>query len=160
MSTVPIPLLGLVPDDTNPPQLGFAGNRAYWDFDSSTDELVYVSFRLPSDYSSSPVLKVQWGGTSSTTVSHDVTWACEVMALTPDVDGDPDTDSYDTANTVNDAILGTTAGRIQEASITLTNFDSGAANDYIGLKIYRDVSADDLPEDARLWALSLEYTAS
>lgn len=160
--TVILPLTGCTADATNPPALAFVNGAPYWSFDSDTDELIYFTFRLPADYSSSPVLKVQWGGVTSTTVTHTVFWAAEIMVLTADTDGDPDTDSYDTANSTSDDILGTTAGRIQEASITLTNFDSGAANDYIKIKFYRDANnaSDDLNEDARLWALSFEYTTS
>jgi hypothetical protein len=155
---LPLPPQGF--DETNPPALAWVNGAPYLDFDSGTDELIYFTFRLPADFASDPVLKIQWGGVASTTVTDTAVWACEVMALTADTDGDPDTDSYDTANTVSDDILGTTAGRIQEASLALTNFDSGAANDYIKLKFYRDADADDLAEDARLWALSLEYTVS
>lgn len=160
--TIPLPLLEAVLDSTNPPAVAFANSAPYLDFDSTTDELIYFTFRLPSDYASGATLKIQWGGVASTTTSHTVRWACEVMALTPDTDGDPDTDSYDTANAVTDDILGTTAGRLQEASLTLTNFDSGAAGDYIKLKFYRDPdgTGDDLAEDARLWALAFEYTTS
>jgi hypothetical protein len=160
--TVILPLLGAVFDPTNPPAVGFKNAGPHLDFDSATDELIYVTFRLPADYASAPVLKFQWGGVASVTTSHTVRWSCEVMALTADTDGDPDTDSYDTVNAVDDDILGTTAGRIQEASLSLTNFDSGAAGDWIKLKIYRDANHanDDLPEDARLWALSFEYTTS
>lgn len=160
--TVILPLLNAVLDPTNPPAIGFANSAPYLDFDSGTDELIYFAFRLPSDYASGAALKIQWGGVSSTTITHTARWACEVMALTPDTDGDPDTDSYDTANEVDDDILGTTAGRLQEASLTLTNIDSAAAGDYVKLKFYRNANHanDDLAEDARLWALSLEYTTS
>lgn len=150
-------LSGLTPDGTNPPKLGWTNEAPHLDFDSSNDKLVYVTFRLPANYASTPVLVFQWGGTSSTNPSHTVRWACEVMVLTPDTDGDPDTDSYDTANTVDDDILGTTAGRLQTVSLSLTNFGSGAAGDYIKLKIYRDASGDDLAEDARLWGLTFTY---
>ena len=89
-------------------------------------------------------------------------WGCEVMASTGDTDGALDSDSYDTINTTTDDILGTTAKRHQSASITLTNFDSGAAGDYVALKFRRDANdaADDLTEDAWLWAVSLEYTTT
>jgi len=155
---IPIPLLACIPDTTNPPAYVANGGRPYLGFDSSTDELVYVGFVLPGDYVGTPTVEFEWSGTASTTTSDDVTWAVEVMASTGDTDGSPVSDSYDTANTVNDAILGTTAGRHQSASCSLTNADSMAAGDAIWLKIYRDVSADDLAEDARLWGLSFTYS--
>ena len=162
--TVLLPLLAALGDPTNPPALAFqsGSNRPYLDFDATTDELIVWSFRLPENYASAAALKIQWGGVASSTVTHTVRWAVEVMALTADTDGDPDTDSYDTSNEADDDILGTTAGRIQELSITLTNFDSGAAGDYVAIRLSRNANHanDDLAEDARLWAVSLEYTTS
>ena len=160
--TVILPILAATPDATNPPAVAWALNRPYLAFDSATDEIIVWTLRMPADYASSPLLKIQWGGTASTTATDTVVWGCEVMALTADTDGDPDTDSYDTINTVSDDILGTTAGRVQEASLTLTNADSVAAGDYVALKFRRDADngSDDLGEDARLWALSLEYTTT
>ena len=73
-----------------------------------------------------------------------------------------DADSFDTINTVSDDILGTTAKRPQTVSLTLTNADSVAAGDYVALRFGRDAdnASDDLPEDAWLWAVSLEYTTT
>lgn len=160
--TILLPILAAVPDATNPPALVFSTSRPYLAFDATTDEIVYWTFRLPENYASGAALKIQWSGASSTTTSHTVVWGCQVMAMTADTDGAMDSDSYDTANTVSDDILGTTAKRIQGASLTLTNFDSGAAGDYLALKFYRDADngSDDLAEDAWLWAVSLEYTTT
>ena len=71
------------------------------------------------------------------------------------------TESYDTANTVTDTVPGT-AGYLAEASITMSNTDSLAANDLVTIKFYRDANAggDTASGDADLYALSLEYTAS
>ena len=117
---------------------------------------------MPENYASGLTAKIQWSGSASTTVTHTVQWTGKVMALTADTDGAADTDSYDSENVVSDDILGTTAKRIQECSLTLTNADSAAAGDYIAFQLSRDYSdaADDLAEDAWLWALSLEYTTS
>ncbi len=161
--TVVFPLLGGIQDDTAPPGIGYAGDRAYLTFDSGTDELITWTFRMPADYASAPVAKVIWSGSSSTTTSHSAVWSVEVMAMTPDTDSVAiDTDSFDTANTVTDDILGTTAKRPQLASITLTNADSVAAGDYVAVRLSRDADnvSDDLSEDAWLWAFALEYTTS
>lgn len=160
--TILLPILAAVPDATNPPALLFSTSRPYFAFDATTDEIVYWTLRLPENYASAAALKVQWSGASSTTATDTVVWGCQVMAMTADTDGAMDSDSYDTANTVSDDILGTTAKRIQEASLTLTNFDSAAAGDYVALKLYRDADngSDDLAEDAWLWAVSLEYTTT
>lgn len=162
--TIILPLTAAQGDPTNPPGIAFqsGSNRPYLAFDDSTDELCVWTFRLPENYASALTAKIQWSGSSSTTTSHTVRWAVEVMALTADTDGAADADSYDTLNEVDDDILGTTAKRIQEASITLTNADSAAAGDYVAIRLSRNANHanDDLNEDAWLWTVSLEYTTS
>ena len=117
---------------------------------------------MPENFASALAAKIQWSGSTSTTVTDTVQWTVYVMALTPDVDGAADADSYDTENVVSDDILGTTAKRIQEASVTLSNDDSVAAGDYVAIRLLRDPTdaADDLAEDAWVWAISLEYTTT
>jgi len=163
--TIILPILSAIGDPTNPPGLNFTAttNRPYLAFDGSAAiESCLWSFRMPENYASAPVAKIQWSGSNSTTTSHTVQWSVFVMALTPDVDGAADSDSFDAENVVSDDILGTTAKRIQEASVTLSNADSVAAGDLTYIRLLRDYSdaADDLAEDAWLWALSLEYTTS
>jgi hypothetical protein len=163
--TIILPILAAIPDPTNPPGLAFASgtNRPYLTFDgTATIESCVWTFRMPADYASALVAKIGWSGSASTTISETVQWTVYVMALTPDTDGAADSDSYDTENVVSDDILGTTAKRIQEASLTLSNADSVAAGDYVSIRLLRDYSdaADDLTEDAWLWHMSLEYTTS
>lgn len=163
--TIILPVAAADPDPTNPPAfLRQSGtNRPYLAFDGSgTIESCAWTFRMPSDYASGLTAKIQWSGSSSTTTSHTVQWTVFVMALTPDVDGAADSDSYDSENVVSDDILGTTAKRIQECSLALSNADGVSAGDYVAIRLLRDYSdaADDLVEDAWLWALSLEYTTS
>jgi len=161
--TLLLNLGGAIADPTNPPAFNTQSgtNRPYWAFDgTATIESVVWVFRMPADYSSGLTAKIQWSGSASTTVTHTVQWTVYIMALTPDVDGAADSDSYDTENVVSDDILGTTAKRIQEASVALSNADSVAAGDYVAVRLLRDYSdaADDLAEDAWLWGFSLEYT--
>lgn len=163
--TILLPIVAAVPDPSNPPGLNFTGTtaRPYLAFDGSAAiESCVWTFRMPENYASGLTAKIQWSGSSSTTVSHTVQWTVYVMALTPDTDGAADSDSYDTENVVTDDILGTTAKRIQECSLTLSNADSVAAGDYVAIRLLRDYSdaADDLAEDAWLWGLSLEYTTT
>ena len=162
--TILIPILSGVFDGTNPPSVGFStAGRPYLAFDQATDELIVYSFRMPENYASALVAKIIWSGSTSTTATHTATWSVEVMATTPETDSVAnDTDSFDTANTADDDILGTTAKRPQLVSITLTNADSVAAGDYVAIRLSRDANAanDDLTEDAWVWAFSLEYTTT
>lgn len=163
--TIILPVLAAIADPSTPPGMGFASGtgRPYLTFDGTAAiECCVWTFRMPQDYASGLTAKIQWSGSSSTTTSHTVRWSVYVMALTADVDGATDSDSYDSENAVTDDILGTTAKRIQECSLSLTNADSVAAGDYVAIQLKRDYSnaADDLAEDAWLWALSLEYTTT
>lgn len=163
--TILLPILAAIGDPTNPPGIAFASgtNRPYLTFDGTAAiEACVWTFRMPENYDSGLNAYIQWSGSSSTTTSHTVQWTVKVMALTPDTDGAADSDSYDSENVVSDDILGTTAKRIQECSVALSNADSVAAGDYVSIQLSRDYSdaADDLAEDAWLWGFTLEYTTS
>lgn len=163
--TIILPIQAAIGDPTLPPGKLWTTTtaRPYLAFDGTAAiEACVWTFRMPADYASALTAKIQWSGSSSTTVTHTVQWSVFVMALTADTDGATDSDSFDSENVVSDDILGTTAKRIQEASLTLTNADSVAAGDYVAIRLLRDYSdaADDLAEDAWLWALSLEYTTT
>ena len=163
--TILLPILGAMGDPSNPPSLVFTttNNRPYLAFDGAgAVEACVWSFRMPENYASAPVAKIQWSGSSSTTISHTCQWSVFVMALTANTDGAADAESFAAENVASDDILGTTAKRIQEVSVTLTNADSAAANDYVSIQLLRDSTdaADDLAEDAWLWAISLEYTTT
>jgi hypothetical protein len=146
-------------DASNAPQATIQSNRMHLGFDAGTDELIYYMFRMPADYGSSLLLKLQYAMASAT--SGDVIWASALWAITPGDSADVDTESYDTANTVTDTVPGT-AGHLAEASITMSNTDSLAANDLLTIKVYRDANAggDTATGDADLYGLSLQYTAS
>jgi len=163
--TILLPILAAVSDPTNPPGLAFTAtdSRPYLTFDDGSNiEGCVWSFRMPENYSSAPVAKIQWSGSSSTTTSHTCQWSVFVMALTANTDGAADAEDFAAENVVADDILGTTAKRIQEVSLTLTNNDNLAANDYVTIQLLRDYTdaTDDLPEDAWLWGMSLEYTTT
>ncbi len=154
--TILLPVSGAELDATNPPEAIIAANRMHLAFQDTTDELIYYQFRLPTGYSSSPVVKFQYA--MATATSGTCIWGCDVWALTPDSDAvDIDTESYDTANTQSDTVPGT-AGHPAEVSLTLSNVDSMAAGDLVTLRIYRDASADSASGDAELHAISLEYS--
>lgn len=128
-------------------------------FDPSTEEACYFSFRLPTDYSSSPVLKLQWKANQA---SNAVVWGCQVSATTPADADTPNEHALATTNTVTDNCNATEARRLVESSITLTNADSMAAGDFITLRIYRVAAngSDTCTVDAELVAASFEYTTT
>tara|TARA_B100000949_G_scaffold11685_1_gene8926 strand:- start:3449 stop:4270 length:822 start_codon:yes stop_codon:yes gene_type:complete len=154
-----LPVSGAELDASNAPAVTIQSNRMHLGFDAGTDELIYYMFRMPTDYGSALVLKLQYAMASAT--SGDVIWASSLWAITAGDSADVDTESYDSPNTVTDTVPGT-AGYLAEASITMTNTDSLAANDLLTIKIYRDANAggDTASGDADLYAISLQYTAA
>ncbi len=154
-ATVIFPVAGAALDQTNPPALTYENSKPVLLLDPATIEPLYFEFRMPAVYSSAPVLKLQYKMMSA--VANDVVLACQVMAVTPNVSEDCDSDSYDTANEVTDTVPGT-AGHLAEVSIPLTNNDSMMANDLVALKIYRKASdgGDTATGDLGIKAASFE----
>ena len=88
-------------------------------------------------------------------------WGAAITAITPDTDStDVETDSLATQTTVTDSHLGTTAHRIQQCSITISNLDSIAADDLVFLSLRRVSSSgsDTMGGDAILVAAELSYS--
>lgn len=154
---LPIPALF---DAVVPAGLSFFNSKPRQLFDDTTDEIIHWTFRLPENYASAPILKLQYSMASAT--SGNVIVACQVMAVS---DGDAqavDSDSYDTVNTSSATAVPATAGYMDEISLTLTNADSVAAGDWVALKMSRDANhaSDTAAGDLELIAASLEYTTS
>lgn len=128
-------------------------------FDPTTEESAYWSFRMPENYSSSPVAKLQW---KANTTSNSVVWGVQVFAVTPSDADTPNEHALATANTGTTAVNGTEARRLVETSITLTNADSVAAGDFVIIRVYRDAGngSDSCTVDAELVAASIEYTTT
>lgn len=158
--TVILPVLGCSFDATNPPGIDYSSGRPKLLFDDTTPEIAYWVFRMPSNYASAPVAKIQYSMASAT--ADDVEFEVSVMAVTDADSQDMDSDSYDTANSGSATVPGT-AGYLDEISIALSNADSVAAGDYVAIRLARDAddaTNDDATGDAEVWAFSLEYTLS
>lgn len=128
-------------------------------FDPATEESAYWSFRMPTDYASSPVLKLQWKANQA---SNAVVWGCQLAAITPTDADTPNEHALATTNTVTNNCNATEARRLVESSITLTNADSLAAGDFLAVRVYRVAAngSDTCTVDAELVAVSLEYTTT
>jgi hypothetical protein len=159
---VDIPITALVPASTNGAQFGVAANGTrYLAFDGgSTDETAVVQLENLPSYVGSPVIEFIWGAASATT--GNVVWGVQAAAQTPNADTEAaDSYSLDTASTIQDAHLGTTASRRHQCQTSIANPDGLAANDSLVLSIYRDASDttnDTLAGDAWLFGLRLSYS--
>lgn len=130
-------------------------------FDASTDESAYFFFRAVSYGSGNLTITIDWY--ADTASSGNVVWEASIAAITPDADTqDVETKSFASVNYVQDAHLGTTGQRLHRASVTVSNLDSVAANDWVCLKISRDANGtnatDDMSGDAQLVALAVAYS--
>ena len=153
---LPIPPTGF--DATNSAGIVFENSIVHVVFDAATAEGIYWVFRMPSDYSSAPLLKLVYSMASAT--SGTIEFEASIWAVSDGEDGD--TESYDTVNTGTETVPGT-AGLTSDLSITLTNADSVAAGDLIHIRLFRDADDginDTATGDLELRAASLEYTAA
>lgn len=142
---------------TNPVAIDAAETNWRLLFDATTDEAGWWQFRMPQNYASAPVLKVQYSMASAITGA--VYFQVQVMAVSDNDAADINTESYDTANSGN-ATVPATAGYLDEISVTLTNADTLAAGDYTKIRLNRDAdnASDTATGDAEVVAVSLEYT--
>jgi len=128
-------------------------------FDAGQTEQMMWSFRMPADFSSSPVLKVQYKMVSAT--ANDVAVEARIAAVSDGDAQDVDAKAFGSANAATKTVPGT-AGHIDEISITLTNADSLAAGDFVVVYFARTGAAggDTATGDMEVIAVSLEYTTT
>lgn len=155
-----LPVAGAELDASVPPGVVFVNSRRKLVFDDTVDEICYWLFRMPENYASALVAKIQYAMASA--VANEVIVGVEVMAVTDAEAQDLDADSYDTVNTSGATTVPGTVGYLDEISLTLTNADSVAAGDWVAIKFRRDANngGDDATGDMELWNFSLEYTTT
>jgi hypothetical protein len=128
-------------------------------FDATTEEQCMWSFRMPADYASAPVVKVQYKMTSAT--SGGVAFEARIAAVTDGDAQDVDAKGFAAANVATATVPGT-AGHLDEVSITMTNADSVAAGDFVTLYLNRDPAhaSDTATGDAEVIGVALTYTTA
>lgn len=130
-------------------------------FDAANLESAMWSFRMPSDYASAPVLKVQFKMTSA--VTGNVIVLGRLAATTSGDTTDTDAKVFATVNTsAATAVPATTAGKLLELSLALTNDDSVAAGDFVTLYVARDGASgsDTAAGDMEVVMVALTYTTT
>ena len=128
------------------------------EFDPSTPNLVHWHFRMPNDFISNPILKVQW---KTSVTSGNVVWESKIMAYHVGSDTDSvDARSFSTSNSTTTGAPGTTAGQLVETSITLSNNGSLASKDFMILMLRRiaDNGSDTCTGNGKVVAVTLEYS--
>lgn len=131
-----------------------------YDFDTSTEERLTVSFPAPDNYSSGGTLLVFWFANAT---ANAVRWGARVGAVTP---ADADTvleHAWATAVEATTNNNTTEANRLNTTSLDLSsNLDGLAAGDWVSLLLYRDTgdAADTHTGDARFLGARFAYTAA
>lgn len=145
-------------DNTSPARVGVYNSKIRLLYDVDLDQSSNWTFRLPDDYSSTPELIIQYA--METLTSGTVAFDASVMAVTPGDAAAIDADSYDTVNAGSQTVAGT-VGYMKEITISLTNFDSAAAGDWIALKLAFDSAAATATggdHDCEIYSLTFKYT--
>lgn len=130
-------------------------------FDAAQLEWAVWKIILPANYSSSPVLVINFSMVSAT--SGNVILVARVAAITPGTDNtDTDAKVFSTANTSAATAVRSTAGYQTQVSITLTNADSMAAGDTVWLYVGRDGASgsDTAAGDLEFLGARLDYTTA
>jgi hypothetical protein len=133
----------------------------YWmqyAFHQSTRNQVTWTFRMPADYKSAPVLKVQ-AKTSAT--SGNTVFDARIAAITPGDAQSVDAKAFSTPNTSAATAVPAAARNLFEISIPLVAADGLAARDLVCLYLAR--AAEDAADTVNaatieVVAVSLEYT--
>ena len=139
----------------NYPQLTHIAGIPVLAYDAATDESAIWSFRLPVGWTGTPVIRVDCMMASA--VTGNIGLKAQVMAVTPGdaLDLDAAT-SYDVVNSVSGVSVPATAGYLFTASVTLTNFDSGVAGDWVRLMLTRDAVGDTAAGDLYVLSVMVE----
>lgn len=130
-------------------------------FDDTTKEQLCWSLRMPQDYASAPVMKVLFKMASAT--SGNVIIEGRLAATTPGDATDQDAKAFASANTSSaTAVPSTTAGKVGEISLTLTNADSLAAGDFVVVYFARDAAngSDTASGDMEVVNVAITYTTT
>jgi hypothetical protein len=128
-------------------------------YDPTSEEWAVWQFRMPDDYASTPIAKLQWAAVSAT--SGAVVWDVRISATTPGDTTDIDAQDFAAANTATTTVPAT-AGYLAETSVTLTNADSLAAGDLVIVRVARAAAdgSDTATGDAELLVVGLTYTTT
>jgi hypothetical protein len=129
-------------------------------FDAAQDEWLAWAFRLPPDYVSTPVLKLQFKMFSA--VAGNVIFEGRVAAVTPGDAQDVDAKAFAAANVSAGVAVPATAGFMAEASLALTTNNNLAAGDFTVLYVARlgSNASDTAAGDLELLTAALEYVST
>lgn len=105
-------------------------------FDPTTQQTAFLRFLARNYGSGDLTISIEWY--AATASSGGITFGVSLAAVTPNTDTqDLETKAFGTENTGSDTHLGTTGKRDHSFTITLSNLDSLAADDFAVLRVRR-----------------------
>jgi hypothetical protein len=130
-------------------------------YDDTNDEAAYFFFRAITYGSGNISVDIYWYADTAT--SGTVVWECQLACITPDTDSqDIETKAFATLNYVQDTHLGTTAQRLHQCTVSISNKDSIATGDWVCLRVARDGNGtnatDSMAGDAQLVQVTVSYS--
>lgn len=128
-------------------------------YDAAVPESCFFFFRAARYGSGDLSIDFEWIAEFAT--MGQVVWGAALGAVTPDADaGALNLKALAAAQTVIDVHLGTNEKRLHRATLTLSNLDGLAEDDYVVLKIFRDATSgsDTLIGDAGLCKVAVRYS--
>jgi hypothetical protein len=140
------------------------GSLVNWQlrFSPTTSQSAWWIFRLPANYASNPVLKIQFVCTVTQSGTNGVLWGVYVEAVAPT--NDIGTDSYGSVNSATATLTANQAANLlSEVPVTLTNIGGTLTpGNFVKIKVIRNVpnGSDTATNDVSLVACSLEYTTT
>lgn len=130
-------------------------------FVTGSVQRAYFRFKATNYASGNMSLKIEWY--ADTASSGGVVWETAVATISPNADTqDVETKGFDSVNTAADTHLGTTAQRLHEVSVSMSNLDGVADGDSCMLRVSRLTTdaSDNMAGDAVLYGLELSYLST
>ncbi len=140
------------------------GSTVNWKllFDAATSQSAWWQFRLPANYSGSPVLKLQFAPQSTQSGTLAAVWRAYAEGVAPG--SDIATDTYGSANSATSTLANNqAAGILTELSISLSNIGGAfAAGNFVKIMVDRNAASgsDTATGDMALVNATLEYTTT
>lgn len=154
----------LTPAHNNPPSTNYAtfdvrNGHLILDFDDTTNESAIFELIMPRNYGGGGVtVYLHYAMTSAT--SGDIDWDAAFERI-GDQQLDIDSESFATAQSVDNTTVPATSGNVDIVSITFTDgaqMDSVAVGEAFRLKVTRDAASDTASGDAELVAVEIKET--
>jgi hypothetical protein len=128
-------------------------------FDAATEEAVFFAFPAINYGSGNLTIRLRWYADTASTGG--ITFGASLAAITPDLDTtDIEAKAFSSEQTGSDSHLTTTGQRLHEMTITLSNLDNLAAEDWCVLKLARKVAdgGDTMTGDALVTEVGVDYS--